>query len=271
MTFIIAEAGVNHDGNPDLAMKLIDAAKEAGADAVKFQTFDAARLEPPGPRRDVLSRLMFAPDTWAVLKKYAEDKNIEFISTPFSVEDLHFLQALGVEKIKISSGSLGDEKLLREAGAHPGNLIISTGMADIRKIKKALKWVPKNNGRWDRLTLLHCTSAYPCPINEVNLRAILTLENYFSCKVGLSDHTTSICVPVAAVVMGATMIEKHITLSRDMTGPDHRSSIEPGEFKRMVADIRFAQEYLGSFDKKPQPSEQPTIKIISERETHRCP
>ena len=268
MTFIIAEIGVNHQGNSAVARALIDKAHFAGADAVKFQTFSAEKLEPEGPRRRMLSGLELTKQDFAGLKEYAESRNLEFISTPFSVDDLHFLQTLCVKKIKISSGSLGDEKLLREAGNGPHQLIISTGMSNMARVKKAIGYTGRTMS--EKITLLHCTSSYPTPLDEVNLRAMLTLRNFFMCPVGLSDHTTSIYVPVAAAAMGATVIEKHITLSRDMGGPDHHASMEPGEFKEMVKGIRQVDVVMGEWEKKIQPSEQPVIEVIRQREEHRC-
>lgn len=263
MTYIIAEIGVNHAGSQAIARKLIDEAIEAGADAVKFQTFSAERLEPEGPRRRMLSGLEFTKQTWFGLCEYAGSKNIEFLSTPFSVEDLYFLETLGLDRIKISSGSLGDEKLLKEAARNNHQLIISTGMSDIKRIKQAIEWTGRRMG--ERITLLHCTSSYPTPVKEVNLRAMMTLRSHFSCPVGLSDHTTSINVPIAASALGAIIIEKHITLSRDMGGPDHHASLEPHEFKQMVQGIREVDMAMGEWEKKIQPSEIETMKITEER------
>ena len=273
MTFIIAEIGVNHQGNAAVARTLIDEAVNSGADAVKFQTFDAERLEPEGPRRTILSNLMLIKQVFLELREYAESKNVknssrkvEFISTPFSVEDLCFLQALGMKKIKISSGSLDDERLLRKAGDSQAQLIISTGMSDMDRVRTAVFHTGRNYG----ISLLHCTSAYPTPLDEVNLRAMTALRREFLCPVGLSDHTLSIHVPVAAVALGAKIIEKHLTLSRDMGGPDHHMSLEPHEFKEMANGIREIGLAMGDGEKKIQPSETNVIKITQERERHRC-
>ena len=263
MTYIIAEIGVNHNGSPAIASKLIDEAVNAGADAVKFQTFSAERLEPEGPRRKMLSGMEFTKQAWFGLKEYAASKNVEFLSTPFSIEDLYFLETLGLDRIKISSGSLGDEGLLKEAARSNLQMIISTGMADIPKIKRAIEYTGRGIG--DRITLLHCTSAYPTPIKEVNLRAMMNLRSHFRCPVGLSDHTISVNVPVAAAALGATIIEKHITLSRDMPGPDHHASLEPREFKQMIDGIREVELAMGDWEKRIQPSESETVRIVEER------
>lgn len=260
MTFIIAEAGVNHNGNIELAHKLIDAAYEAGADAVKFQTFDCERLEPPGERREMLRSLQFTEDQFRTLRDYC-GKRIEFMSTPFDVHNLLGLVSLGVGRLKISSGGLFDHELLRAAEESRLPVILSTGMATEGDVSRAI-WRLKYS---DNLTLLHCTSAYPAPIEDVNLKAMQTMRSAFGCPVGLSDHSDSTAIPIAAVAMGATVIEKHLTLDRSMVGPDHAASMCPYDFKRMVLGIREVEKAMGDGIKRPMPSEARTRQIVKER------
>lgn len=275
-TFIIAEAGINHNGDIALAHKLIDAAHMTGADAVKFQCFHAARLEAPGERRDMLRPLEMTGEQFEALKKYCGTR-IEFMATPFSLSWLDFLVSLGVKRLKISSGHLCDTRMLEAAGDTNLPIVLSTGMGDVDAIHEAVGALgferppdmespfPTPGLRKGRLTLLHCTSSYPTPAEDVNLLAIDRMNARFGCPVGLSDHSLSTVIPVAAVARGATVIEKHITLDRSMKGPDHAASLEPHDFKRMVEGIREVEKAMGDGIKRPMPSEARTIDIIKER------
>ena len=248
MTFIIAEVGVNHMGNLDFAKHLVTKAKEAGADAVKFQLFDSELLQRPE-----LKYLELTKDEILKIYNHCYTQDIEFMCTPFDVEALEFLEPL-VERLKISSGCIGNVPLLEAARDSHLPLILSTGMSSIADVDFALSIVHE-------ATLLHCTSTYPCPIGEVNLRAMDTLADVFGMPVGYSDHTEGIVVPVAAVARGATVIEKHLTLNRNSDGPDHKSSIEPESFRAMVEGIRLIEKALGDGVKKPQASEAPVMKV----------
>jgi len=265
MTYVIAEAGVNHNGSVKEGLKLIDAAKECGADAVKFQMFTPELLEPSGPRRNMLERLWLAEPHFCQLKEFCRKTGIEFICTPFDTAAVEYLDGLGVEKIKISSGNLGNESLLEAAAKTGCDLILSTGMAEMQDIWHALRTIG-----WERVTLLHCTSAYPAPIEDVNLRAMETMRDAFHCPVGLSDHSSGIVVPVAAVALGAEVIEKHLTLDCFAEGPDHQASLEPYEFMLMVKEIRTVEKAMGDGIKKPRPSEKAVMKIRGEREAYRA-
>lgn len=261
MTFIIAEIGVNHQGDIKFAQDLVDAAVYAGADAVKFQMFDAELLEPPGERRDMLKRLEFGFDEFKHIRDYCQDKKIEFMCTPFDTNSLWVLRTLGIKRIKIASGHLTDMKLLQAAEESQLPVILSTGMGNKTDISLAL-WKLKYS---PNITLLHCNSAYPTPYEDVNLRAMKTLRDAFGCPVGFSDHTLGISAPFAAVALGAAVIEKHLTLDRNMRGPDHRMSTQPNEFKRMVDGIREVELALGDGVKAPRESEKQTQQIIKER------
>lgn len=277
MTLVIAEIGVNHCGDIELAHKLIDAAYMAGADAVKFQTFTPELLEPPGERRDMLKALQLGRIAHNALKRYCGDR-IEFMSTPFDVASLRFLATkLNVKRLKISSGHVRDRALLEAARHSNLPIILSTGMADTNDIADAIDALGFARP-WDReqpmmtpglakrgLTILHCTSAYPTPIEDVNLAVLPNMAAKFGCPVGLSDHSLSTVIPAAAVALGASVIEKHITLNRSMKGPDHAASLEPHDFKRMVIGIREVEKAMGDGIKRPMPSEAKTIEIVRER------
>lgn len=248
--FITAEAGVNHDGDVNRALHLIEAARQAGANAVKFQLFSAQRLG-----RTELAPLELTYD--AVARLYQACKGIEFLCTPFDVDALAFLVKLGMRRVKIGSGCLENRELLYAAYQSGLPVILSTGMSDLTRIKTALDVLSGN------VTLLHCVSSYPCPLKHANLNAIDTLRSRFRRPVGYSDHTEGIIASVAAVAKGAVIIEKHLTLDRDGFGPDHRSSIEPKAFARMVRDIRSVELALGDGEKRVMPCEEKTQKIWS--------
>lgn len=250
MTFIIAEAGVNHNGSLREAEKLIVAAKRCGADAVKFQLFDADKL-----KRPEIKHLQIGPKDMYGLAKYAERQGIQFLCTPFDVLACGWVATV-CWKIKIASGCINDYELLQAASDTNLPIILSTGMATPREIENAYVRISGSP-----VTLLHCTSAYPCPPEDVNLKAMDTLHKHFGCPVGYSDHTQGITAAIAAVARGATIIEKHLTLNRGAVGPDHWSSIEPGEFKQMVQAIRQVETMLGDGEKRPRPSEEPCMRI----------
>ena len=244
--FIIAECGVNHDGSVDTAKRLIDAAKEAGADAAKFQFFKSQKLW--GDLRIKHLELRFSE--MVMLYHYCQQVGIEFMCTPFGIEEVVLLGHL-VKRWKVASGCITRRGILEAVRDTKLPAIISTGMASLEEISMAIDII----GAPGKLTLLHCTSAYPCPIDQVNLKAMKTLKAIYGRPVGYSDHTKGITVPIAAVAMGAEVIEKHLTLDCTATGPDHKASIEPDEFRVMVSAIRTVEESLGSGGKEVQKCE----------------
>ncbi|MGC9162227.1 MAG: N-acetylneuraminate synthase [Thiomonas sp.] len=294
-TFIIAEAGVNHNGRLDLALALVDAAKDAGADAVKFQTFRAEDLALPGAATAAYQQSATGQtDQLAMLRALELDAEqheriaahcarvgIEFMSTPFSEEAVDLLMRLGVRRLKISSGEIVNRPLLAKAAVTGLPLILSTGMATLEEVEQAVGWVraewkqqgmhalsacgedgggepplrgkPPSSG--PGLILLHCTSAYPAPDEALNLRAIATLREATGLPVGYSDHSLGNTAALAAVALGACVIEKHLTLDRNLPGPDHRASSEPTEFAALVRDIRCVEAMLGDGVKAPRPDE----------------
>ena len=258
--FIIAEIGVNHNGDFTTAKKLIDAAVGAGANAVKFQSFDPVALEPPGGGREMLTRLHLSFDKLRELQKYCGER-IEFLCTPFDVRSLDFLvDELEITRLKISSGGLFDDKLLRAAGKTGLPIILSTGMTTLTEIYNAHRFMKGAD-----ITLLHCNSGYPTPPEDANVSALLALKT-FGCPVGLSDHTLGCVAPVLAVAYGASVIEKHFTASRKQLGPDHKASMEPAEFAKMVEMILAAEKMTGDGIKRPTASEKETIKSTAERQ-----
>lgn len=277
-TLIIAEAGVNHNGQLNLALKLCDAAKEAGADVVKFQTWKTEKIithtvsqaeyqtENTGKQEsqfDMLKRLELSYDDFIKIKKYCDKIGIQFASTADDEDSLDFLIKLGIPFIKIGSGEITNIPYLRIMGSKKLPIIISSGMSTLAETDTALNEL-RNAGATD-ITLLHCTTNYPCPMNSVNLNAMLTLKNAFNIPVGYSDHTEGIEVSIAAVAMGATVIEKHFTLDRNMEGPDHLASTEPEEFKKMVDSIRNIEIALGNGEKKPTKAEIDISKVVLKR------
>lgn len=238
MVFVIAEVGINHNGSLIDAYRLIDEAHDCGADAVKFQAFSPEKLDPPGPRRDILKSLVLSESAFRLIYKHCAEISMEFMATPFDVEWLHFLVNLGMKRIKISSGSIGDIKLLSAAARTELPVYLSTGLASEAELYTALRIIYRN------MTLMHCVSEYPTPISHINLRRMQTLRK-FGLPVGLSDHSMSIYPAIAAVGMGATAIEKHITLNRSSNGPDHIASLEPDDFSEMVCGIRAVENALG--------------------------
>lgn len=277
-TLIIAEAGVNHNGKLDLALKLCDAAKEAGADVVKFQTWKTEKIitrtvsqadyqtENTGKTEsqfDMLKRLELSYDDFRKIKAHCDKIGIQFASTADEEESLDFLISLGIPFIKIGSGEITNIPYLRIMGAKKLPVIISSGMSSFADIDIALQTL-KESGATD-ITVLHCTTNYPCPMEDVNLNAMITMKNAFKLPVGYSDHTKGIEVPIAAVAMGAKVIEKHFTLDRNMEGPDHLASTEPDEFKKMVESIRNIEKAMGNGEKVPTMSEIDISKVVLKR------
>ncbi len=282
--FIIAEAGVNHNGDLEIAKKLVDAAASAGADAVKFQTFKAENIVCRNARKadyqmettdqdesqfDMLKRLELTPQMHEQLMEYCKQKGILFLSTPFDVDSLHYLIQCGVEIIKIPSGEITNYPFLREAGRTGKRVILSSGMSTLGEVNSAVQ-VLKDNGSKE-VTVLHCNTEYPTPYADVNLRAMLTIRDELGIPVGYSDHTQGIEVPVAAAALGAVVIEKHFTLDRNMEGPDHKASLEPEELQAMVKAIRNIEAALGDGIKKPSESEKKNIEIVRKSIVARCP
>lgn len=271
--FIIAEAGVNHNGDINIAKKLVDKAKEAGVDAIKFQTFRAENLvtkEAPkaeyqkettgdGSQFEMLKKLALSLEDHIILKKYCEEKGIMFISTPFDYESVDLLEKTDVSLYKVSSGDLTNLPLLSYIANKNKPIILSTGMANLGEVEEAVETISKAGN--DRIILLHCTSNYPTAYEDVNLRAMLTMKEAFKLPVGYSDHTIGIEIPIAAVALGAKVIEKHFTLDRNMKGPDHRASIEPDELKIMVRSIRNIELAMGDGIKRCNKSEENIRKV----------
>jgi len=274
--FIIAEAGVNHNGRMDLAKKLIDAASQAGADAVKFQTFRTEKIiSRSAPKAeyqlldnaqesqfDMAKRLELSDDDFIILAQHCKRRSIDFLSTPDDLESVDFLARLGVRTIKIASGEITNLPHLRRIGGLGLKVILSTGMSTLKEVAKALEILVKSGTRRQDITVLHCTTQYPAPVQEVNLRAMLTMKEAFKVRVGYSDHTLGIEVPIAAAVLGAEVIEKHLTTDKDLPGPDHRASLSPVEFTAMVKAIRSVEKAMGDGRKVPTPSELKNIAIV---------
>lgn len=274
--FIIAEAGVNHNGSIELAKQLIDVASQAGADAVKFQTFKAEKLVSKNAQKaeyqkqttdktesqfDMIKKLELDLDTHKELISYCESKNILFLSTPFDHDSIELLNDLGLEIFKIPSGEITNLPYLRHIGKLGKKVILSTGMADIGEIEDALDILIEAGTSKEDITILHANTMYPTPMEDVNLKAMLTIGNTFDVPFGYSDHTLGIEVDIAAVAMGASCIEKHFTLDKTMEGPDHKASLEPDELKAMIKAIRNIELALGSNMKKPSKSEMPNMQI----------
>lgn len=275
-TFIIAEAGVNHNGSLDLAKKLVDVAVDAGADAVKFQTFKAGKLVSRGAQKadyqkkttsvdefqyEMIKKLELDENAHRELIRHCNEKKIMFLSTPFDHDSIDLLNSFGMPIFKIPSGEITNLPYLRHIGRLGKEVILSTGMADLGEIEDALDALMQAGVSKEKITVLHATTEYPCPLEEVNLRAMQTIHDAFGVRVGYSDHTQGIEVPIAAVAMGACVIEKHFTLDRTMEGPDHKASLAPNELKVMVQAIRHIGQALGDGIKKPSKSEAKNIAI----------
>lgn len=270
-TLIIAEAGVNHNGSLDMAMRMVDAAVETGADAIKFQTFKAKNIiAAHAPKAlyqqkttgsgesqlEMVKKLELDEAAHINLFQYCLERGIQFLSTPFDLESIDLLDRLGLTTFKIPSGEITNLPYLRKLGILKKRLILSTGMADLDEIKDALDVVIHSGTLLESITVLHCNTEYPTPVEDVNLKAMLTIKAVFpGIQVGYSDHTTGIEVSIAAVALGARVIEKHFTLDRNLPGPDHKASLEPNELMAMIAAIRNIEKAVGDGIKKPSPSE----------------
>ncbi len=271
--YIIAEAGVNHNGSFDLACKLADAAKKAGADCIKFQTFKSDNLVSKyaqkadyqknttgdGTQADMLKKLELSFDEFSALKDYCDRIGISFLSTPFDPESIDFLNSIDMPFWKIPSGEVTDYPYLVTLAKTGKPVVMSTGMCSVEEIREAVD-VLRSNGTRD-IKLLHCNTEYPTPYEDVNLLAMQSMSELFGLEVGYSDHTNGIEVPIAAAALGAVIIEKHFTLDRNMTGPDHKASLEPCELTTMVESIRHIEKSLGTGVKVPSPSETKNIGI----------
>ena len=274
--FIIAEAGVNHNGSIKLAKQLVDVAVDAGADAVKFQSFKAADLVSKNAQKaeyqktttdeeesqfDMIKKLELDGHSHRELISYCKSKKIMFLSSPFDMDSIKLLHDLGLEIFKIPSGEITNLPYLREIGKLNKKVILSTGMANLKEIKDAIDILRTEGTQKDNITVLHANTMYPTPMRDVNLKAMLTIGETFDISYGYSDHTLGIEVDIAAVAMGAKCIEKHFTLDKNLEGPDHKASLEPDELKSMISAIRNIEIALGSGIKKPTDSETTNIQI----------
>ncbi len=276
--FIIAEAGVNHNGNMELAKKLIDAAVEAKVDAIKFQTFKTElcisknakkaeyQVENTGNAKEsqfeMVKKLELTSQNHCELISYCKEKNITFLSTPFDSDSIKLLHELGLSTFKIPSGEITNLPYLRQIGGLNKKIILSTGMANLGEVEAAIEVLVKSGTKRENISLLHANTQYPTPMEDVNLKAMITLKNAFGLEVGYSDHTLGIEVDIAAVAMGAKIIEKHFTLDKNMPGPDHKASLEPDELAAMVRSIRNIELALGDGLKHFSKSESENIKIV---------
>lgn len=281
--FVIAEAGVNHNGSYELAKKLVDVAVEAEADAVKFQTFisekcicknaskavyqkEATNIDES--QLEMVKKLELSFEEFHNLKKYCDSKNIMFLSTPFDNYSIEFLDSMGISIFKIPSGEITNYPYLKKVGLLKKKVILSTGMSTLQEIRNAVK-VLRDTGTSD-ISILHCNTEYPTPIEDVNLNVINTLKEEFKLNVGYSDHTLGIEIPIAAAAIGADVIEKHFTLNRNMQGPDHKASLEPEELKNMIKSIRNIEKAMGSGKKEVSKSEAKNLNIARKSIVANC-
>ena len=283
---IIAEAGVNHNGNLDKARRLIDIARAVGADIVKFQTFHAeslvcksakkaeyqkASLGNSGTQYEMLKQLEFSDEDHQQLIDHCRDAGIEYLSTAFDIDSVALLHSLGVRKWKIPSGAITNLPYLREIGSLKEPVLLSTGMSNLGEIERALAVLEAAGSSRSEITILHCTTEYPAPLDEVNLKAMVTLGHAFDVPFGYSDHTKGISIPIAAVAMGATVIEKHFTLDKELPGPDHRASLDPLELSAMVKSIREVETALGDGIKRVTRAEKKNALVIRKAIVARIP
>lgn len=278
--FVIAEAGVNHNGSLELAKRMVDEALAFGADAIKFQSFKAKNLVTKFAKKAeyqkrnellkenesqflMLKRLELSENEQLEIYNYCNEKNICFLSSPFDLESIDFLDSLGLKIFKIPSGEITNLPYLEKIAKLPSEkkIILSTGMSEISDIKNALEILTSNEMPLENIILLHANTEYPTPMSDVNLRAMNTLRDIFNVNVGYSDHTEGIEISIAAVALGASVIEKHFTLDKNMEGPDHKASLEPEEFARLVKSIRNIEQALGSPEKRPSESEKKNLLI----------
>lgn len=275
---IIAEAGVNHNGSLENAFKLIDAAVDASVDYVKFQTFKSENLVSKSAKKadyqiqntgnstdsqyEMLKKLELSHENHELLIDYCKQKNIQFFSTAFDLDSLAYLKKIGLDLVKIPSGEITNLPYLRKAAQLFNKVILSTGMCTMEDIEAAVNVFLGENISKENITILHCNTEYPTPMNDVNLKAMLSIQQEFGTDIGYSDHTLGIEVPVAAVALGASVIEKHFTLDNTMEGPDHAASLEPNQLKEMVKAIRNIEQAIsGDGIKKPSESEMKNIEI----------
>ena len=277
--YIIAEAGVNHNGRLDLALQLCNAAKDAGADAVKFQTWKTEKIvtrnaelavyqennisDKTKSQFKMLKELELSYDNFEVVKNHCDEIGIQFLSTPDEIDSLDFLCNFNLPFIKLGSGDVTNIPFLRLVGSRHIDVVLSTGMSYLGDVEIAYRTLIEAGAK--SVSFLHCPTNYPCPMHEVNLRAIQTLKDAFHCSVGYSDHTMGVEVPVAAVAMGAEIIEKHFTLDKEMDGPDHKASLNPEELKQMVVAIRHIEQALGDGIKQPNESEKQISEVVLKR------
>jgi N,N'-diacetyllegionaminate synthase len=273
MIYIIAEVGVNHNGSLKEAKRLIKAAKKTGVDAVKFQTFKASSLVVKETKKanyqrtqfneesqyEMLKKLELTKDDFKELKAYTEDNNLDFLSSAFDMESLDFLISLDLKIYKIPSGEITNKPLLRKIGSLNQPTILSTGMCTLEEIKKSLNTLIESGLNKKNITVLHCNTDYPTNFKDVHLRAMVGMKDLLGVNVGYSDHTIGSEVSVGAVALGATIIEKHFTMDKEMMGPDHSSSLEPKELEHLVTSVRNISTSLGSAEKKPTKSEMKNV------------
>lgn len=269
--FIVAEAGVNHNGSLDLAKELVFNAKRAGADAVKFQTFISQSLVSPSAKLgayqkagidysinsqvEMLKPLEFSEEKFADLYSYCKSVGIEFMSTAFEENSFELLKRLGVTRFKIPSGEITNKSLVLRIAESDGEILMSTGMSYLNEVETAIEWINDVRSDLNNVCILHCTSAYPAPNKSLNLNSIQTLKNHFGLKVGYSDHSLTGTASIAAVALGATVIEKHLTIDKNLDGPDHSMSMTPDQLTAMIGAIRELELQLGSYEKKPAEEE----------------
>lgn len=281
--FIIAEAGVNHNGDIEIAKKLVDEAVLAGADAIKFQTFRAEAVvcknakkadyqmvttEQSESQFEMLKKLELTPDMHEQLIDYCRQKKIMFLSTPFDIDSIHYLVKCGINILKVPSGEITNYPYLREIAKTGKKVILSSGMSTLEEVRDAVR-VLRNYGSGD-ITVLHCNTEYPTPYKDVNLQAMVTIKNELGVEVGYSDHTQGIEVSIAAAALGAAVIEKHFTLDRNMEGPDHKASLEPQELQAMVRTVRNIEQALGNGCKEPSASEKKNVDVVRRSIVARC-
>ncbi|HEY0655316.1 MAG TPA: N-acetylneuraminate synthase [Chryseosolibacter sp.] len=283
-TLIIAEAGVNHNGSMEFARQLIDIASDAGADYVKFQTFKTEKLvsiraekasyqmknmksDHDAKQFGMLKKLELSEDNFRELKRYCSKKKIKFLSTGFDLSSLEFLNRLGIDFFKIPSGEATNLPYLKKVASFGKPIVLSTGMCTMGDIENAIQVLVENGIKRKAISVLHCNTEYPTPLEDVNLKAISSIHAAFRVDVGYSDHTAGTVIPIAAVAAGATIIEKHFTIDRAMDGPDHKASLNPQELKYMVSAIRAVEKALGDGVKRPSRSELKNL-VIARKSIH---
>tara|TARA_A100001015_G_scaffold239553_1_gene272878 strand:+ start:1593 stop:2591 length:999 start_codon:yes stop_codon:yes gene_type:complete len=274
---IIAEAGVNHNGSLKKALKLVIEAKKSNADFVKFQIFKTENVvtrkagkssyqkrnsKDKETQFEMIKKFELPYDNFKIIKKHCIKSKIKFLCSPFDIESLQYLKKLGEKIIKIPSGEITNYPLIREVGKMQIKVIMSTGMSNYKEIKDSIKILTKNGTKKKNITLLHCNTAYPTPPEDVNLSVLKKIKKKFGIEVGYSDHTMGTEIPVAATCFGAKIIEKHITLNKNLPGPDHKSSLNPEEFSNMVSSIRNTEKALSEFKKSIRPSERPNFNVV---------